>query len=252
MKGKILGLDHLGVAVRDPKARLVFWADILGLPLEKVETVATEQVRTWFLDLGGGHLELLEPLSADSNVAKAIEKRGEGIHHLSLRVDDMDAVLARLAARGLTPIGGGARPGAQGARVAFLHPKDTGGVLVELSQRPACPAEETGKPFPAGAVVVLYLKEPRERFVGLLHSIDPAGVALDGIPLEAWEDWIAQWVKGEPGPLAPSWQFFPASRLEKLQLDRDAGELPSMSRQFAERTGKPLSAALRQAQDPGP
>lgn len=247
MKGRILGLDHIGVAVSDPRGRLELWADLLGLPLEKVEAVPTEQVRTWFLDLGGGHLELLEPMSSESSVAKAIEKRGEGIHHLSLGVDDLEAVLAKLASRGINPVGGGPRPGAQGARVAFLHPKDTGGVLLELSQKPPREGSPPESPFTPGAVVVLYLKDPRERFVGLLRSIDGTGVALDGLELDSWEDWTAQWVKGEAGPLSTSLQFFPASRLEKLQLDRDAGDLPSLARSFEERTGKSLAAALGNA-----
>ena len=249
MKGKILGLDHVGIVVRDPRLRLPLWAEALGLPLDRAEAVPSEGVRTWFLDFGGGHIELLEPLSADSPIARAIEKRGEGIHHLCLAVDDLGAALARLAARGIEPIGGGARPGAGGCTVAFLHPKDTGGVLLELSQRPPgtdVPAAEPpgAHPFAAGTLAVLYAKEPRARMIGVVRSLDAVGVALLGLDLDAWDDWVAQWARRERGPLTPSLQFFPLARVEKLQADEDAPDLPSFGRRFAERTGVALPAAL--------
>lgn len=249
MKGKVLELEHVGIAVRDPRQRLPLWAEVLGLPLGRVEALPSEGVRTWFLDLGGSHIELLEPLAADSPIARAIEKRGEGLHHLSLAVDDIDAVLARLAARGIEPVGGGARPGAGGRTVAFLHPKDTGGVLLELSQRPPCATgnavEPAGAhPFAAGTLAVLYANEPRSRMIGVVRALDAVGVALLGLDLAAWDDWVAQWVRGERGPLTPSLQFFPLARIEKLQADEDAPDLPSLGRQFAERTGFALTEAL--------
>lgn len=248
MKGRILGLDHVGIAVRDPRQRLWLWAEALGMPLDRAEAVPSEGVRTWFLDFGGGHIELLEPLSDDSPVAVSIAKRGEGIHHLSLAVDDIAAVLARLAARGIEPIGGGARPGAGGCSVAFLHPRDTGGVLLELSQPPerGAPVEASAEaaPFAAGRIAVLYLKDPRARMIGAVRSLDAVGIALQGLDLDAWEDWAAQWTRREPGPLSPSLQFFPLARLERLQADEDALDLPSFSRRFEERTGVRLSDAL--------
>ncbi len=249
MKGRVLGLDHVGIAVRDPRQRLPLWAEALGLPLDRAEVVPTEGVRTWFLDFGGGHIELLEPLSGDSPVARALEKRGEGIHHLCLAVDDIAAALARLAAHGIEAIGGGARPGAGGCRVAFLHPKDTGGVLLELSERPpgakgnAIEAADA-HPFATGTLAVLYVKEPRARMIGAVRSLDGVGVALLGLDLDAWDDWVAQWARRERGPLTPSLQFFPLARVEKLQADDDAPDLPSFGRQFTERTGVPLLDAL--------
>ena len=249
MKGKVLGLDHVGVAVRDPRQRLPLWAEALGLPLDRAEAVPTDAVRTWFLDFGGGHIELLEPLSEDSPIARAIEKRGEGLHHLCLAVDDIDAALARLAARGIEPLGGGTRPGAGGCIIAFLHPKDTGGVLLELSQRPpgatghaAEPAD--AHPFATGTLAVLYAKDPRARMIGVVRALDAVGVALLGLDLAAWDDWVAQWARRERGPLTPSLQFFPLARVEKLQADEDAPDLPSFGRQFAERTGVALTVAL--------
>jgi len=187
MKGRVLGLDHVGIAVRDPRQRLPLWAEALGLPLDRAEVVPTEGVRTWLLDFGGGHIELLEPLSGDSPIARAIEKRGEGIHHLCLAVDDIEAALARLAARGIEAIGGGARPGAGGCRVAFLHPKDTGGVLLELSERPPGAkgnAVETADahPFATGTLAVLYVKEPRARMIGAVRSLDGCNRDDHGLP----------------------------------------------------------------------
>lgn len=248
MKGRVLGLDHVGVAVRDPRQRLPLWAEALGLPLERAEAVPSEGVRTWFLDFGGGHIELLEPLSDDSPVAASIAKRGEGIHHVCFAVDEIEAVLARLASRGIEPIGGGVRPGAGGCAVAFLHPRDTGGVLVELSQRPRTPEvpseDRESAPFAAGKIAVLYLREPRARMIGAVRSLDALGVSLQGLDLDAWEDWVAQWTRGEPGPLTPSLQFFPLIRVEKLQADEDVPDLPSFARRFEERTGVRLDDAL--------
>lgn len=242
-KGHIIGIDHLGVAVRDPRARLTLWSDVLGLELERVEAVPSEGVRTWFIAVGGPHIELLEALGEDSPIAKALDKRGEGLHHVSLRVDDIEAVLARLRGRGIEPIGGGSRPGAGGCTVAFLHPRDTGGILLELSQHPASAADPSA-PFGVGSIVVAYLRDPRERLVGAVRVLDGTGLALDGLDLEAWDDWVGQRARGEDGPLSPSLQFFPAARLEKLLADRDEPNLPSLARRFAERTGEDLAAVL--------
>jgi len=244
MKGRIVGIDHLGVAVRDPRQRLPLWADLLGLELEGAEAVPSEGVRTWMLAVGGAHVELLEPLGDDSPVGKYLAKRGEGIHHLCLRVDDLSAVLARLAARGIEPLGGGARTGAGGARVAFLHPRDTGGVLLELSERPGTGDGDRPGGLRPGDVVVLYLRDPKVRLVGLLETLGPEGVTVRGIDLEAFEDWTNQWARGEEGPLAPGLQFLPAHRVEKLLADQAAPGLVSLGQQFRERTGRELRDAL--------
>jgi methylmalonyl-CoA/ethylmalonyl-CoA epimerase len=126
-------LDHIGIAVKSIDAATKIYED-LGLHVEHVETVATQKVRTAFLSAGDSNLELLEPTSADSTIAKYIEKRGEGIHHICLRVDDIEAHLARLKERGYRLINEAPVPGAHGCRVAFLHPAAGNGVLIELSE----------------------------------------------------------------------------------------------------------------------
>ena len=127
-------LDHIGIAVKSIDAATKIYED-LGLHVEHVETVATQKVRTAFLSAGDSNLELLEPTSADSTIAKYIEKRGEGIHHICLRVDDIEAHLARLKERGYRLINEAPVPGAHGCRVAFLHPAAGNGVLIELSEK---------------------------------------------------------------------------------------------------------------------
>jgi methylmalonyl-CoA/ethylmalonyl-CoA epimerase len=106
----------------------------LGLRIEHFETVETQKVRTAFLSVGDSNLELLEPTSADSTIAKYIEKRGEGIHHICLRVENIEEHLARLKERGYRLINDAPVPGAHGCRVAFLHPAAGNGVLIELSE----------------------------------------------------------------------------------------------------------------------
>lgn len=126
-------LDHIGIAVKSIDAAGI-WA-ALGLGVDHVETVETQKVKTAFIPVGDANLELLEPTADDSPVAKFIEKRGEGIHHICLRVDDIDAHLAVLKGKGFRLINETAVPGAHGCRVAFLHPAAGNGVLIELSEK---------------------------------------------------------------------------------------------------------------------
>jgi len=127
-------LDHIGIAVKSiDAARVVYEA--LGLRVDHVETVESQKVRTAFLAAGDTTIELLEPSAADSTIAKFIEKRGEGIHHICLRVDDLESELARLRERGFRLINEAPVPGAHGCRVAFLHPAAGNGVLIELSEK---------------------------------------------------------------------------------------------------------------------
>lgn len=127
-------LDHIGIAVKSLDAAKQIYED-LGLHVQHVETVATQKVRTAFLSVGDANLELLEPSSPDSTIAKYIEKRGEGIHHICLRVDDIESHLAHLKERGYRLINEAPVPGAHGCRVAFLHPAAGNGVLIELSEK---------------------------------------------------------------------------------------------------------------------
>ena len=127
-------LDHIGIAVKSIDAAKKIYED-LGLTIAHVESVETQKVRTAFLSAGDANLELLEPSSPDSTIAKYIEKRGEGIHHLCFRVDDIEAHLAQLKERGYRLINEAPVPGAHGCRVAFLHPAAGNGVLIELSEK---------------------------------------------------------------------------------------------------------------------
>lgn len=126
-------LDHIGIAVRSIEEARIYRA--LGLEVDHVETVESQGVKTAFLSVGDSNIELLEPTSPDTAVGKFIEKRGEGIHHICLRVDDIEAHLARLKAQGFRLINEHPVPGAHGCRVAFLHPAAGHGVLIELSEK---------------------------------------------------------------------------------------------------------------------
>lgn len=126
-------LDHIGIAVRSIEDARVYRA--LGLDVDHVETVDSQGVKTAFLSVGDSNLELLEPTSADSPVGKFIARRGEGIHHICLRVDDIDAHVERLKGEGFRLINENPVPGAHGCRVAFLHPAAGNGVLIELSEK---------------------------------------------------------------------------------------------------------------------
>ena len=127
-------LDHIGIAVQDIEAALAFYRDALGLEVEAPEDVLTQRVRARHIPVGGPKLELLEATAPDSAIAKYIEKRGPGLHHITLRVEDIRAALAHLKARGVRLVDEEPRPGAEDALVAFIHPSAAHGVLVELKQ----------------------------------------------------------------------------------------------------------------------
>jgi methylmalonyl-CoA/ethylmalonyl-CoA epimerase len=129
-------LDHIGIAVKDLDAALAFYRDALGLDIEPPEDVPSQQVRVYFTAVGDARLELLEATAPASPIAKYIEKRGPGLHHITLRVPDIRAVVARLTSRGVKMIDDEPRPGAGGSLIAFVHPAGTGGVLLELKQDP--------------------------------------------------------------------------------------------------------------------
>jgi methylmalonyl-CoA/ethylmalonyl-CoA epimerase len=129
-------IDHIGIAVADLEAALTFYRDALGLEIERPEDVPSQRVRVHFIPMAGGQsaLELLEATAPESPIAKYVAKRGPGLHHITLRVDDIQAALDRLKARGVRLIDESPRPGAHGSLVAFIHPSSAHGVLVELKQ----------------------------------------------------------------------------------------------------------------------
>lgn len=128
-------LDHLGVAVRNLETSLTAYK-VLGLEAVHREIVAKDQVEVAFVPFTGGRFELLQPLAADSPVGRFLAKRGEGVHHVALSVDDLHAEVDRLKAAGVRMIDDAPRPGAEHTLVAFIHPASTGGVLIELVERP--------------------------------------------------------------------------------------------------------------------
>lgn len=127
-------INHIGIAVRSLETALPLYRDVLGMEFEGSEEVADQKVKVAFLATGESRIELLEPTSPDSPVAKFLEKNGEGIHHIAYEVDDLASALAELKQREIRLIDQGPRCGAHGTRIAFLHPKATGGVLTELCQ----------------------------------------------------------------------------------------------------------------------
>ncbi len=125
-------IDHVGVAVEDIDAALKLYSDSLAMPLVHRETVSEQGVDAALLDVGDGHVELLQPLGPETAVGKFLAKRGPGLHHVAYRVADIDAELGRLTAAGIRLIDEQPRSGIRGSRVAFVHPASTGGVLTEI------------------------------------------------------------------------------------------------------------------------
>ncbi|MFH0883448.1 MAG: methylmalonyl-CoA epimerase [bacterium] len=128
-------IGHIGIAVRSLEESIPLYRDVFGLPLMGTEEVAEQKVRVANFDVSGVHIELLEPTSDDSPIAKYLEKNGPGMHHICFQVDDVDESLKNIAASGIRLIDETSRGGAEGTRVGFLHPKSTGSVLVELNSK---------------------------------------------------------------------------------------------------------------------
>ena len=132
---KTLKVDHIGIAVKDLEQAKKFYTEILGMTSSGEEVVEQQKVKVCFIPCGDSEVELLESTSPDGPIAKFIEKNGEGIQHMALRVDNIEEALADLKAKGVRLIDETPRYGAGGASIAFVHPKATGGILLELSQR---------------------------------------------------------------------------------------------------------------------
>lgn len=128
-------VDHIGIAVKDMESALPYYIDTLGLTLLGIEEVESQKVKVAFIDAGNIKLELLEPTNEASPVAKFIEKRGEGIHHVAFGVTDIRSRMAELKEKGVQLLQDEPKPGAGGAQVAFMHPKSSFGVLYELCDK---------------------------------------------------------------------------------------------------------------------
>ncbi|MHB1393479.1 MAG: methylmalonyl-CoA epimerase [Clostridia bacterium] len=128
-------VDHIGIAVSNLDEAVKLYKDVLGLELHGVEVVEEQKVKVAFLPVGDTEVELLESTSPEGPIAKFIEAKGQGIQHIAFRVDDIEAALEEMKAKGMRLIDEKPRYGAGGARIAFLHPKSTNGVLIELCER---------------------------------------------------------------------------------------------------------------------
>jgi methylmalonyl-CoA/ethylmalonyl-CoA epimerase len=131
---KISKLNHIAIACRDIEKHLKLFGEIFGMPSGDVVEVPSQGVKVVFLELPNVRIELIAPLDDKANLNKFLEKRGEGLHHISLAVDDIKAAMTELSGKGVSAIDSEPRPGADKKLVAFLHPKSTGGVLIELEE----------------------------------------------------------------------------------------------------------------------
>ena len=172
-------LDHIGIAVADLGASLAFFRDGLGLEVPGSEEVSSQRVRAHFLHAGRSSLELLEATAPDSPIAKYLGKRGPGLHHITLRVDDIQAALAQLKSRGVRLIDEAPRPGAEGALVAFIHPASAPGVLVELKQAATGPPPLGISRYTVGSLELISLYDGFFRLDG--------GAMFGVVPKALWE-----------------------------------------------------------------
>jgi methylmalonyl-CoA epimerase len=172
-------LDHVGIAVEDVARAIAFYRDALGLEIETPEDVPTEQIRAHFIPTGQSALELLEATAPASAVARFIAKRGPGLHHITLRVDDIHAVMAHLQARSVRLVDETPRPGASGSLVAFIHPSAAGGVLVELKQAGRPPFDARAKRLGWGDLQLTSVNDGLFRLDG--------GAMFGVVPRPLWE-----------------------------------------------------------------
>jgi methylmalonyl-CoA epimerase len=172
-------LDHVGVAVGNLAEALAFYRDGLGLDVVTSEEVPSQKVRAHFLETGESRLELLEPTSPDSAIARYLAKRGPGLHHITLRVDNLDAALEHLRAKSVRLVDQTGRPGAEGARVAFIHPASAHGVLVELKESAPVDTDLRIVRFNVGALQVSVLHDGLFRLDG--------GAMFGVVPRTMWE-----------------------------------------------------------------
>ena len=131
-------INHIGIAVQSLDATIPFYRDALGMPFQGIEEVAEQKVKVAMLGIGEAKIELLEPTSPDSPIAKFLEKNGQGIHHIAYEVTDIVAAIAHMQQQGARMIDELPRHGAHGSQIAFVHPKSSNGVLTELCQSGCC------------------------------------------------------------------------------------------------------------------
>ncbi len=172
-------LDHVGIAVRNVDEAIAFYRDALGLEIDTSEDVASQRVRAHFIPAGESSLELLEATASDSAIAKYVEKRGPGLHHLTLRVDDIGEALRVLKARGVRLVDEAPRPGAEGALVAFIHPSAAHGVLVELKEAASVSATLTPARLDFGSLRLTSVHDGTLRLDG--------GAMFGVVPKPLWE-----------------------------------------------------------------
>jgi methylmalonyl-CoA epimerase len=172
-------LDHVGIAVTDVEQALVFYRDALGLDVEAPEEVLSQRVRAHFIPTGSAALELLEATAADSAIARYVAKRGPGLHHITLRVENIVAALAQLKSRAVRLVDEEPRAGAEGALVAFIHPSAAHGVLVELKQAAAPDVSLTVRKLPFGDLQLTTLHDGPFRLDG--------GAMFGVVPRPLWE-----------------------------------------------------------------
>lgn len=163
-------LDHLGLAVDAPEPVAKLFKTLLGASPYKQETVSGQGVRTHFIAAGTAKLELLESVAPDSPIARFLERRGEGMHHLAFEVDDIEATMAHCRNHGFTPLSDVPQPGADGKQIFFLHPKDTHGLLIEFCQSTPASLEPTFIPYEDGQLAVYEAGAPDAQPVLLLHG----------------------------------------------------------------------------------
>lgn len=232
-------IDHLGIAVRSIEERLGFWRDGLLLGEPHREEVASERVRVAMLQIGESRVELLEPNSDSSVVAQFIARRGEGLHHVCFAVGDIDSAIAELRAHGHALVGEAPRIGAGGCRVAFIHPRSSGGVLIELKEEPA-----SARRADAGEVVVVCLRDPTEKYWGRIQELSSVGVHLRGLELAMVESWAREVAGAEPPTLGVATMFFPLARVERIYVDEDIGPARSERTAFRDVVGRDVMEFL--------
>ena len=238
-------LDHVGIAVKDLRAALAFYRDALGLEIEPPEEVASQAVRAHFVPVGEANLELLEATAPESAIARYVDKRGPGLHHITLRVDDIGAALTQLKGRGVRLVDEQPRPGAEGALVAFVHPSSAHGVLVELKQplpRPGFAGPTAGDVLtisrhPLGELELVSLYDGRFRVDG--------GALFGTVPRTAW---AAEMPPDDRNRVALVTRPLLVRGVRTLLIDAGLGEVSAaFAEEYAVDRARTLDAALAEA-----